>query len=352
MGISLMEYDAIVIGAGPAGSVTAASVAGEGYRVLVIEKNGSCMSPCAGYVSSTINMELPGAPVIQSRITKMRTYFPDMSFHDFELNGLVVDRPSFDMALARKAIESGAELKWNSPLQDIIPGGVKFPDGIAKGKIIVGADGVFSKTASICGFERQRIAVCAQYHLKGIDPISQTCEIFFNSEFAPGGYVWIYPTGKDSAKVGAGVTRGYPRMYLDRFISESPAAERLEGIKTEYITGALPVGGLREKLCFGNVLFAGDSAGMADPVTGAGINNAMLAGEIAGRAIIGALEKDDISLISWYERGVRRLLEKPIGRSLMKRKRLDACCSSNELLQEHLPEMWVTFKKYWEIPCH
>ncbi len=343
-----MEYDAIVVGAGPAGSVTAAAVAHAGYRVLVLEKNASCRSPCAGYVSNTINTDLPDDSVIQSKITKMRTYFPDLSFHDFELNGFVIDRPRFDMSLALEAKASGAEIKWNSPLERIFPDGVKFRDGITDGKIIVGADGVFSKTAALLGLQQQRFAVCAQYHLKGIEPIPGMCEIFFNADYAPGGYVWIYPTGEDSAKVGIGITKGKsPRAYLDDFINNSPIAKRLDGTKTEYITGALPVGGLRERLSFGNILLAGDSAGMADPVTGAGINNAMLAGEMAGRTIIKALENDDLKLLMDYEKSINRLLGRPLSRSLEKRKGLEAC-ASNEQLQEQLPELWVTFKQYWE----
>jgi len=238
-------------------------------------------------------------------------------------------------------------IRWGSPLQEIVPGGVKFCDGMAKGKIIVGADGVFSKTASLLGFEKQKFAVCAQYHLKGIKPLLQTCEIFFNSDYAPGGYVWIYPTGKDSAKVGVGVTQGYPRAYLEKFISDTPFSDRLDGRKTEYIVGALPIGGLREKLCCGNVLLVGDSAGMADPVTGAGINNAMLASEIAGKTIVKALESNDMEILSEYETKIRRLLGKPFARALEKRKILDVCYASNELLQENLPELWVTFRQYW-----
>jgi digeranylgeranylglycerophospholipid reductase len=350
MGISLMEHDVIVIGAGPAGSVTAALVASAGYRVFVLEKNTSCRSPCAGYISNNINFEIPDENVVQSRITKMRTYFPDLSFHDFELNGFVVDRSSFDMCLAGKAKDEGAMIKWGSPLQEIVKGGVKFCDGMtAQGKIIVGSDGVFSKTASLLGFEKQKFAVCAQYHLKGIEPLSETCEIFFNKGFAPGGYVWIYPTGKDSAKVGVGVTQGYPRLYLEKFISATPFSDRLDGRKTEYVAGALPIGGLREKLCCGNVLLVGDSAGMADPVTGAGINNAMLAGEIAGKTIVKALESNDMGILPEYETKIRRLLGKPFARALEKRKMLDVCYASNELLQEYLPEIWVTFRQYWRI---
>lgn len=339
------DYDVIVAGAGPAGSITAKTVANEGYRVLMLEKNPACRSPCAGYISRTINIEMPAGSVIQSKITRMRTYFPDLSFHDFRLNGFVVDRPLFDMELVGKAVESGAEIKWNSPLVGMGTEGVRFRDGKSSGKIIVGADGVFSKTAALSGLGKQRFAACAQYHMKGIHTLSQTCEIFFDTFYAPGGYIWVYPTGADSAKVGVGITKGRvsAREHLDAFISK---AERFCGEKKEYITGALPVGGLREKLVFNNVLLVGDSAGMADPVTGAGINNAMLAGEIAGKTIIKALEKDDLAILLEYETQIKKLLGKPLARALEKRKQMDACCN-NEQLQEHLPELWVTFKKYW-----
>jgi digeranylgeranylglycerophospholipid reductase len=342
------DYDLIVAGAGPAGSITAKTVASEGYRVLVLEKNTSCRSPCAGYISRTINFEVPGGSVIQSKITKMRTYFPDLSFHDFQLNGFVVDRQLFDMELAMTATESGADIKWNSPFVGMNEGGIIFRDGKASGKIIAGADGVFSKTSALLGLGKQRFAACAQYHMKGIHALPQTSEIFFDTHYAPGGYIWVYPTGADSAKVGLGITKGRisPREHLDAFITKSSAAGRFCGEKNEYITGALPVGGLREKLVFNNVLLVGDSAGMADPVTGAGINNAMLAGEIAGKTIIKALEKDDMEILLDYETQIKKLLGKPLSRALEKRKQMDACCN-NEQLQKHLPELWVTFKQYW-----
>lgn len=348
-----MKYDLIVVGAGPAGSVTAETVAKAGYDVLVLERDSSCRSPCAGYVSSTINVNagMPDSPGIQSKIMRMRTYFPDLSFHDFPLNGFVVDRPAFDMAVAAKAESAGAKVKWSTPMKDFTQHGVKFRGGEADAQIIVGADGVFSRTASLLGLERQRVAVCAQYHLKGIEPLAGTSEIFFDADYAPGGYVWIYPTGEDSARVGLGITEAgtrSPHQYLDSFIGESPLAERLDGSKTEYVTGALPIGGLRNRLCFNNVLLVGDSAGMADPVTGAGINSAMLAAEAAGNTILNALENDDLAVLGQYEVKVRRLLGRSIERSLLKRTGLDGCFTSNELLHHQLPELWVTFREYWK----
>ncbi len=347
-----MNYDLIVAGAGPAGSITATVVAQAGYHVLVLERDALCKSPCAGYISNTINTELPKGCIIQSRIRKMRTYFPDLSFHDLQLSGFVVDRPSFDMALATKVEDSGAEIGWESPLIDLTVSGVRFRGGEASGKIIVGADGVFSRVAALLGLDRQRVAFCAQYHIRGIEllPEPETCEIFFDASYAPGGYMWIYPAGKDSAKVGLGITGAgarSPHECLDSFVSESPLAERLCGKRTGYLTGAFPISGLRKRLCYGNVLLVGDSAGMADPITGAGINNAMLAGEIAGRTIINALEDDDVAILGQYETDVDKLLGRVLARSLEKRRKLDCCCASNELLQRHLPELWATFGAYW-----
>ncbi|KAF5412266.1 MAG: Digeranylgeranylglycerophospholipid reductase [Candidatus Methanocomedens sp.] len=163
-----MKYDLIVVGAGPAGYITAKTVAQAGYNVLVLERDAFCRSPCAGYVSSTINVELPEASGIQSKITNMRTYFPDLSFHDQTINGFVADRPVFDNAHVTLAETAGAQVRWSSPLLDLTPDGVSFRGGEASAKIIAGADGVFSKTASLLGLEKQRVA--SGSHTKCIFP--------------------------------------------------------------------------------------------------------------------------------------------------------------------------------------
>jgi flavin-dependent dehydrogenase len=64
---------------------------------------------------------------------------------------------------------------------------------------------------------------------------------------------------------------------------------------------------------------------MADPITGAGIHNVLLASEVTGKTIIDALEQDNIGLLSNYETRTRRLPGKSPGRALEKRTKMDAC---------------------------
>jgi len=70
----------------------------------------------------------------------------------------------------------------------------------ASGKIIVGADGVFFKNRIVYGDGKAKICSMRAVSLKSIQPLSQTCEIFFNTEYAPGGYVWIYRQEKTRQK--------------------------------------------------------------------------------------------------------------------------------------------------------
>jgi digeranylgeranylglycerophospholipid reductase len=134
-----MKYDIIVVGAGSACSTTAKTVAKAGYDILVLERDAFCRSPCAGYVSSTINIELPETSGFQSKIANMRTYFPDLTFHDLTINGFVADRPVFDKALVTLAETARAQVRWSSPLLDLTPDDVSFRDGEASATIIAGA---------------------------------------------------------------------------------------------------------------------------------------------------------------------------------------------------------------------
>lgn len=352
-------YDVVVIGAGPAGSTVARIAASKGFQVLVLEKEKNIgTSPCAGYISKTINWDFDLREIVQSNISQMRTYFPSGRFQDFPINGVVVDRPAFDRFLAGFASRNGAEFLLNAPLTHLIEGedqytGVKYRDGRAQARVIVGADGVSSTTAKLLGWRPQEVAICSQYLLENVPTIPSTSEIFFDMKYAPGGYAWIYPTGNNSAKVGLGILRRIASKpasdYLDEFIKENLlVCGRLNsGVKKTMLRGSLPISGMRKSLLVKNILLVGDAGGMADPITGAGIGNAILAGEIAGKVISKALEKEDFSLLREYEKGCKRLFQRIFTRGTMKREELNTY-RTNEELEKNLPRLWAAFKEYWE----
>ncbi len=351
-----MKVDVVVVGAGPAGSTVAEVTSSEGLDVIVLEKEPEIgRSPCAGYVSC---MDFPDIKnrVIQSKINRMRTYFPSGKYSDFPINGFNVDRARFDRELASDAARCGARYYLNSRVIDLIQRegfcGVRTRDGREiEAKVIVGADGVSSTISRLLEF-RDEVVNAVQYDVSGCKVDPQINEIYFDVDYAPGCYVWIFPTGRDSARVGLAVRSHLADRravdYLNNFIDKHPtASKKFRGSSRRgLIAGAIPVGGLHREVCRENILLVGDAAGMADPVTGAGISYATCAGRIAARVIVKAIKEDDISLLKRYERGVRRVMDKHYERSLSKRKLLDSL-TDNKSLEENLREVWVTFRDYW-----
>ncbi|MBN1860051.1 MAG: NAD(P)/FAD-dependent oxidoreductase, partial [Candidatus Thermoplasmatota archaeon] len=175
--------------------------------------------------------------------------------------------------------------------------------------IVVGADGVESRIGKWAGIQTTLkpydLETCAQYTLTNIDWESPYCDFFLGSKVAPGGYVWIFPKGKDVANVGIGVLAslsdsGKALRLLDHFISSHP--ELKQGEPLRLITGADPVAEPIESVK-DNLLLVGDAARQVDPITGGGLMHAIEAGKYAGETIGKAVEAQrfDSHLLMEYE---------------------------------------------------
>ena len=104
------------------------------------------------------------------------------------------------------------------------------------------------------------------------------CEFIIGSA-APGGYVWVFPKGDDTANVGIGVLLsklkkpGEVKTYLDKFIKKDP---RLScGQPLEAIAGAVSVSPPLDKTVMDGLMLVGDAARVIDPITGGGIANGL-----------------------------------------------------------------------------
>lgn len=308
------RFDVIVIGAGPAGSTAAAGIASRGYSVLLLEKRSRIGFPvrCAEAIGPASEIERYvelDEKWISSPVDGFLIVSPGGKRFEGRIPGIgyVVDREGFDLSLAEKARERGAEIRTGHQAMELIRGelgisGVVVRD-LASGseyralaRIVIGADGIESlsvRWAGIrAGYSPDEVLSCAQQLVRGIDVSSRQIEFHLGSATAPGGYAWVFPKSEDSANVGLGINALMAggvnaSEYLERFLERRcPGAER----KRLVVGGTVVARGL-EHLSVPGFAAAGEAACQNNPFTGGGILNAIAGGGMAADAAAEALER-------------------------------------------------------------
>ena len=339
-----MKYDAVIVGAGPAGSVTARFAAESGAKVLIVERRQEVGVPvlCGEGISRKIdnwNM-LDGKRWIASSMDGARIYSPDGTMVKLSADiagnetGYVIYREIFDQELARQAVKAGAKILMNTTATSLLKDKDKIKGINARhfnekfeieADIVVGADGVESKVGQWGGIETRLnpkdLETCAQYTLTNIECKDAYCDFYLGKEIAPGGYVWIFPKGKDVANVGIGILAslsesGMAKKLLDKFIANDPRLKNGEPIR--FLAGAVPVANPVETVR-DNLLLVGDAARHVDPITGGGLTHCLEGGKIAGETIGIAVEKQefDQETLSAYEVGWKEAFAKKLKRNYM-----------------------------------
>jgi digeranylgeranylglycerophospholipid reductase len=345
-----VDYDVIVVGAGPAGSVTAWHAAKNGARVLLLEKKQEIGAPlrCAEGVSKKgldncgikvdrkwVSAEMAGAKIVSP------------GGNVFRLNeksagnevGFVLERHLFDKAMAIEAAKAGAEIKLKASVTGLMTEGSKITgvhlveNGEHKhvtAHCIVGADGYESQVGRWGGIDTTLkpgdITTCYQYRLANIDIEPDYCEFIIGS-MAPGGYVWIFPKGEGIANVGIGVLLnklkhpGEVKMYMDKFIAKDPRLNK--GQAVEAIAGAVSVCAPLDKVTRDNMLLVGDAARIIDPITGGGIINGCQSGMFAGQVLGKCAQAGDFSdaALQPYEKLWRDAMENRLWRNWMAKEK-------------------------------
>ena len=312
-------YDVIVIGGGIAGSVAARFAAEGGASVLLIEKRQEIGDPirCAEGVGVKdldryldIEPRWIAAPIKGATLyvpdgtpIKMRPKDPDQVY------GYVLERKIFDRALTDKAACAGAEVYTKTSATGLIMTdgkvtGVKIKrldvEKEVSAKIVIGADGVESKVGRWAGINTTLkpadIETGVQYLMTGIDIDKDNVEFFMGNQYAPGGYVWIFPKGPNRANVGIGLLGSKikdkrPIDFLNEFIEKRFPDGKI--IEMNY--GGVPVSGGIDKIYGDGLMLVGDAGQLTDPITGGGIKHALYSGEIAGMVAAEAVKADNYS---------------------------------------------------------
>ncbi len=311
----LKKYDIIVVGAGPAGTTTARKASEEGASVLILEKKRDIGIPvrCAEGVSEQSLRDLIDVEDswIAQIITKSKFVSPDGT--EIESlpgeRGLILHRKIFDIALAEKAVRAGSHIITRAYVSGIVKDndqvtGVRVEnmgkeEGI-QASVVIGADGIESQIGRWAGLnvinKKSYILPCFQMLLSNIDIDPECVEFYLGEQVAPGGYLWIFPKGNSIANVGLGIDsqrakEQNPLNYLNTFIKRKfPHSACLSMTAGGVTSGPSP------SVIVGNgLMLVGDAAFQINPLTGGGIINSMIAGEIAGRVAAKAVKEGNVS---------------------------------------------------------
>lgn len=308
-----MDWDVVVIGAGPAGCFTAMQIARSGFKVLILEEHQEIGKPvqCSGLISPRA-FELAGADksIIINHLTGLRilsSLGADLHVKSSHVLALAIDRAAFDKELAAKAENAGAVLIKGLKAKGIsrISGGLCItaayknkPEITITAKLMIGADGADSDVADWLGLKcHNRRAVMFAADVKLQNPDISFMSIFPSKNFAPGWFGWVIPLDYETSRVGTGyalVQPEYsPRRYFQQLTDYYP--QIFKDIKIlRYTGGTIPLGSM-PKIYTSNAMLVGDAACQTKPISGGGIYMGLKGAQICAKTAAEALSEDNLS---------------------------------------------------------
>jgi geranylgeranyl reductase family protein len=322
------QHDVIVVGAGPAGSTAAASLARRGRDVLLLDRAEFPRDkPCGdGIPPGTVGIlndlglgdairDAGFAPVEAVRLVsaKGRDFRLDFKPKRTDSPFLIAPRLQFDDLLRRHAIHCGARFERahvRAPLLEDgrVRGVVVQSNGHEReitARVVIAADGatsVVARSLSTRKLPETQRGVAIRAYLDGVRTLPRTVEFHFSSWLAPG-YGWIFPLGESRANVGVIVrTDQFKRRgvslekLLERFLASRDVRARLDpgaaprDIASWQLPYATPESASR---VFDGALLVGDAGHFVDSVTGEGIHHAVMTAAIAAEVTDEALAQPD-----------------------------------------------------------
>jgi len=329
------RWDAVVVGAGPAGSATALQLARAGARVLLLDRARFPRDkPCSEYLSpeSTRVLERLGPDVLgavaaasPARLRGMKVVAPSGAavVGRFETFSYALPRTRFDAILRAAAEAAGAEVREGVKVEELIyergaVAGVVARDTY-RARVVVGADGLRSVVARRLGpvhaIGPKRVAFTA--HVADVRDVHELGEMHVGRP----GYVGLGPIGNGVTTVAlvlplAEARRG-KRFFeeLNRFPGVAGRFDDRRMVRPILATG--PFARWSRRPVANGALLVGDAADFFDPFTGQGIYSALRGAELAAAAILTSLATS--ASLESYARARRRefggkwVLERMIG---------------------------------------
>lgn len=353
----MREVDVLVVGLGPGGANAAWQAAAAGLRVLAVEKKKRIGDPvqCAEFIPNPIGRYAQAPGVLHQRIVGMKSMLPSGAIEASDFPGLMIDRGEFDRALAAEAAAAGADIAIDTRLRALdtaagtatVETAGQTPETL-RYRLLIAADGPHSTVARLLGLPDLKVVQTRQYTVPLLRDYVDT-DIWLSDEF-PGGYAWLFPKGR-YANLGLGADRRFEdnlKAPLERLHSQLAADGLLGADIVARTGGAIPVGGLRERLAVGRVLFVGDAGGLTHPITGGGIAAAVESGELAGKAAAGYLAGGDTAVLDGYDEDVRDQFGPTLERAVERRRYLEQHWRKPAANEDRVQRRgWIAFNEYF-----
>jgi len=331
-----LNFDVVVVGGGPAGSSAAHMAAKSGCTVALIEKEKEIAQTVrtsgVTWISDIKKFGIPEE--CYNPIKKFSFCSPKNSV---KISGEIAKAAVLDVRktyrfLANRAKTSGSELFTSTNVTEVLKdtsgkcvGVIAKSDGKQiqfNSKVVIDASGFVSVIAKELGYVTQwkKFGAGAEFEVKTEKLEHDNWWLMVGQEYSPAGYAWIFPTSKDTARIGVGI--GKPDSDVDPTVRLNELLEKKLGPikdlgnieKIEFHYGLIPNDGVSRKTVYDNLILVGDSAGQANPLVLEGIRYAIRFGEVAGQVAADAIKNGDTTEVSLspYEKEWKRAIESKI----------------------------------------
>jgi geranylgeranyl reductase family protein len=291
----MATYDAIVVGAGPAGSTCAYRLATAGASVLLLDRaHFPRDKPCGGAVTARALRELPVE--IDSVVERVVRRFELRLRHQqgfartaaFPL-AYLTQRRRLDSYLVSRAVEVGVELREGCRAADVRQDGVDRDHA----DVVIGADGANGICRRALGATpAHRYAVALEGNLPYEESYGDRLVLDFGT--IPGGYHWVFPKG-DHLNVGVGGWASQGPQLRNHLLGLCAAYGFDPGSLANVRGHRLPFRRRGSALATGRVALIGDAAGVADPLSGDGMYEAALSAKLAAKHTLRILAGEQAS---------------------------------------------------------
>ena len=290
----MVDFDIVVVGAGPIGGYFSKKMCQLGNKILILEEHLEIGKPfqCAGLVNPNSMKKVGLYDTVLSEIDGAIMHSPFGTTieigRDYEVRTYAVCRKKFDQAIVDQALSAGAELWLNSKPLD-----TKINDDFIKIKILkdgneveintkllVGADGAHSwvRRHHRMGYPKEYM-IGYQIEVTGFKTKNRRLEMFTGENIAPGFFAWAIPNG-DTHRIGMwsradDLDGRNCEELLNHLMFKSRWAEKFENCKEiGRFCGPIPAGVVPRPVD-NRIILIGDAAGLAKPTTGGGIGPGM-----------------------------------------------------------------------------